>query len=331
MKLIPNKLKAGDEVRVIAPSMSLKIISEENIHYAVKAIEALGLKVTFGKNVNEIDMMSSSSIEARIVDLHAAFADKNVKAILNVIGGSNCNQLLGYIDYELIKNNPKIFCGFSDITVLQNAIYHKTKLITYSGPHFSTFAMQKGFEYTLEYFKKIFFDSNNISIIPSQEWSDDLWFLDQNNRIFHQNKGYWIIQEGQARGTILGGNLCTFQLLHGTSYMPPLENTILFIEAETIMEEEVCPVEFDRDLQSLIYQPNFDKVQGIVIGRFENKFNMSLEKLKYIINTKHGLKNIPIIANADFGHTNPMFTFPVGGFCKMHASKESVKIDLFEE
>lgn len=331
MKVIANKLKVGDEVRVIAPSRSLKIIAEENINHAVRAIEALGLKVTFGKNVNEVDMMSSSSIEARVEDLHAAFSDKKVKAILNVIGGSNCNQLLSYIDYELIKNNPKIFCGFSDITALQNAIYHKTGLITYSGPHFSTFAMKKGFEYNLEYFKKMFFDKKRMKIAPSSQWSDDAWFLDQNNRTFYENEGYWVIHEGQAKGIILGGNLCTFQLLHGTSYMPPIENAVLFLEADAIIQEDICPLEFDRDLQSLIHQPNFSKVQGLIIGRFERKFNMDLEKLEFIINTKRELKNIPIIANADFGHTNPMFTFPVGGMCEMSASKKNVKIELFEE
>lgn len=330
MKLLADKLKPGDEVRVIAPSMSLKIISEENIRYAVKALEALELKVTFGKNVNEIDIMGSSSITSRIEDLHEAFSDKSVKAILAVIGGSSANQLLSHIDFDLIKTNPKIFCGYSDITALQNAIYSKTGLVTYSGPHFSTFAMQKGFEYTLDYFKKIFFEKKKIVIAPSKFWSDDAWFLDQENRTFIPNEGYWIIQEGQAKGTIIGGNLCTLQLLHGTPYMPFIENTILFIEADSITREEVDALEFDRDLQSLIHQPNFNQVKGILIGRFEKKFNINLEKLKFIINTKHELNNIPIIANVDFGHTSPMFTFPIGGTCEIKASKESANIQLFE-
>lgn len=333
MKRVADKLKKNDEVRVIAPSRSLKIISEENVNQAVKAIENLGLKVTFGENVNEVDIMDSSSIKSRVDDLHAAFADTNVKAILCVIGGSNCNQLLDYIDYELIKNNPKIFCGYSDITALQNAFYHKSNLITYSGPHFSTFAIKKGFKYTLDYFNKIFFDNvqKRISIVPSQQWSDDAWFLDQNNRSFHENEGYWVIHEGQAKGTIIGGNICTLQLLHGTAYMPSLENAVLFLEADVTVQEELCTLEFDRDLQSIIHQSNFDKVQGIVIGRFEKKFNIDLEKLKYIIGTKRELKNIPIIANADFGHTNPIFTFPIGGMCEMNVVEGDVKIDLFEE
>jgi muramoyltetrapeptide carboxypeptidase LdcA involved in peptidoglycan recycling len=110
--------------------------------------------------------MSSSSVSARLEDLHSTFADKKVKAILTVIGGFNSNQLLSYLDYGLIKNNPKIFCGYSNITALQHAIYSETGLITYSGPHFSTFAMEQGFEYALVYFKKMFFEGNPIELIP---------------------------------------------------------------------------------------------------------------------------------------------------------------------
>ena len=113
--------------------------------------------------------------------------------------------------------------------------------------------------------------------------------------------------------------------------MPFIENTILFIEADSITREEVDALEFDRDLQSLIHQPNFNQVKGILIGRFEKKFNINLEKLKFIINTKHELNNIPIIANVDFGHTSPMFTFPIGGTCEIKTSKESVNIQLSEE
>lgn len=331
MKLLPSKLTKGDEIRIIAPSQSMQIISKENIDLAIESFESLGLKVTFGKNVNEVDMMDSSSIDSRIQDLHEAFSNPNVKAILTVIGGFNANQLLRYIDYDLIKRNPKIFCGFSDITVLQNAIFHKTGLITYSGPHFSTFAMKKGFEYILEYFKKMFFESGKISIKPSQQWSDDAWFMEQEKRVFYDNEGYWILNEGTAKGTILGGSLSTFQLLHGTDYMPSFENTILFIEADAITGGSIDTVEFDRDLQSIIHQPNFEKVQALVIGRFEKKFNIDLEMLRYLISSKKELKNIPVIANVDFGHTNPIFTFPIGGICEVSAQPQTVKIELLEE
>lgn len=113
MKIFAQKLVRGDEVRVIAPARSLRAVSQDNINIAAKALELLGLNVTFGKHVNEKDIFESSTIQSRIEDLHEAFRDKNVKAILPVIGGSNSNQLLSYIDYDLIKRNPKILCGFS--------------------------------------------------------------------------------------------------------------------------------------------------------------------------------------------------------------------------
>ena len=181
--MVPEKLKAGDEVRIIAPSRSMVILGEDCKKIATERLEALGLKVTFGKYVMEADEdYMCASVEHRVEDLNEAFRDKNVKAILTVIGGFNSNQILDYIDYELIKQNPKIFCGFSDITAISNAIHSKTGLVTYSGPHYSSFGMLKGFEYELEYFKKMFFESEEFEVESSKEWSDDLWFIDQENR-----------------------------------------------------------------------------------------------------------------------------------------------------
>lgn len=327
--LFPSKLKPGDAIRVIAPSRSMGIISSPNKAFAIRALEELGVRVTFGQHVDECDLMLSSSIQSRITDLHEAFADPKVKAILTVIGGYNSNQLLDLIDYDLIRRNPKIFCGFSDITALGNAIYHKAGLVTYSGVHFSSFGMEKGFEYSLEQFKKIFFESDEISLIPSQEWSDDAWYLDQKKRTFHKNPGYEVINAGQGRGTIIGGNLGTLHLLQGTPYMPTLDNTILFLE-EVANASGTNVEEFDRILQSLLQAPDFTKVQAILIGRFENSFGMTKEKLRYILSSKPVLKNIPIIANADFGHTTPIFTFPIGGTCHLQADV-SGKVDLVIE
>lgn len=326
----PPKLQSGDEIRVISPAQSIEILSPENQHYAIKQLESLGLKISFGKHVNECDMFNSSSVESRIKDLHDAFSDKNVKGILTVIGGFNSNQLLEYIDYNLIKNNPKILCGFSDITALGNAIYAKTGLITYSGLQFSSFAMQKGNSFSIEYFKKMLFNKTSFEIPPSEEWSDDKWFKNQNNREFINNEGYWIINEGAAEGKILGGNLCTFQLLHGTTFMPDLKDSIIFAEDDAYTNG--CDdVEFDRNLQSLIQQPNFNHVKALIIGRFQKASKMSFKKLEYIIRTKKELDNIPVIANADFGHTTPIFTFPIGSKANLIAKNKEVQLQISED
>lgn len=325
--IIPNKLQSGDEIRVIAPARSASLLSEENINLAKASLEKQGFKVSFSKNCGEKDVFMSSSIQSRVEDLHDAFKDQNVKAIFTVIGGFNSNQILKYLDYELIKSNPKILCGYSDITALANAITAKTRMITYSGLHFSTWAMKKEFEYNLEYFQKCLMSDTAFLVESSKTWSDDAWYKDQDNRTIEKNNGYVVINEGEAEGKIFGGNLCTLNLLHGTEFMPDISDSILFIEDDD-MAGNFFGVEFDRNLQSLIHQPNFEKVKGITIGRFQKNTNMTEEKLKYIIETKKELKNIPIIANVDFGHTNPMITFPIGGTAKMSVSKNQVGFEI---
>ena len=326
--MIPNKLKPGDEVRVIAPSRSMVIIGEDCKKIATDRLESLGLKVTFGKHVMEADSdYLCASIESRVEDLNEAFRDKNVKAILTVIGGFNSNQLLDYIDYDAIKENPKIFCGFSDITALSNSIYAKTGLVTYSGPHWSSFGMLKGFDYEFEYFKKMFMEDEEIEITSSKEWSDDAWFMDQENREFIPNEGMFIINEGVTEGEIVGGNLCTLNLLQGTEYMPDISNKVLFIEDDD-MAGKIYLMEFDRNLQSLMHMPEFKTVRGIVLGRSQKATAMNKEKWMKLIKNKKELANIPVIAGADFGHSTPIFTFPIGGYAKLSAKDGDIKLTI---
>jgi muramoyltetrapeptide carboxypeptidase LdcA involved in peptidoglycan recycling len=325
-KIYPDKLKTGDEVRVIAPAMSYSIFSEELKNIANKRFEDLGLKLTFGKHINERNDFTSSSIESRIEDLHDAFQDKNVKAIFTAIGGANSNQLLKYIDWELIKNNPKIFCGFSDITALNNSIFAKTGLVTYSGPHYSTLGQKLYIDYTLYYLKMCLMNNDAVEVKPSESWSDDQWYKDQDKRNLTKNEGWLVINEGKASGTIIGGNLCTFNLLQGAEYMPDLDNSVLFLEDDYLTN----PDTFDRDLQSLIHQPDFNKVKGIVIGRFQNKSNVTNELLIQIIKTKKELNNIPVIANVDFGHTDPKVTLSIGGTVELDVNSRNSKITIIE-
>ncbi len=322
--IIPEKLKKGDQVRVIAPSRSMAIISQEARDIAKKRFDDLGLVVSFGRHVEEIDTFTSSSIQSRIDDLHEAFADPEVKAILTVIGGFNSNQRLSYINWELITSNPKILCGYSDITSLNNALFAKTGLVTYSGPHYSSFGQKHAFDYTLEYFKRCLFETEVIFLSASKQWSDDLWWQNQDDRTQHDNDGYLIIHPGEAQGTILGANLGTLNLLQGTAFMPSLEHSMLFLEDD----EESHPHHFDRDLQSLIHLPDFSGVKGMVIGRFQKSSQMSNELLIEIIQSKKELKHIPVIANVDFGHTDPKITFPIGGQARLNAQGNAVKLEI---
>jgi muramoyltetrapeptide carboxypeptidase LdcA involved in peptidoglycan recycling len=322
----PKKIKKGDHIRVIAPVRSLKLLSETNIKEASDRLRKFGFELSFGKHVNEIDEFNSSSIASRLEDLHDAFKDKKVDAILTVIGGYNSNQLLQHIDYELIAKNPKIICGFSDVTALANAITAKTGMITYIGPHFSSWAMKYGFEYSIESFVKCCMEESAYDFIPSKEWSDDPWYLDQEKREFISNEGYWVLNTGHAFGRIVGSHVRCLNALQGTQFWPGLNDSILILEEDA----EINPQLFDRQLQSLIHQSDFKGVKGIIIGRFQKETKMTREILEKIISTKSELQNLPVIANADFGHTTPLATLPIGGSIEILAMADNINIRIIE-
>ena len=325
-KLIPKKIREGSHIRVIAPARSMGLLSSDSKELAIQRIEAHGFKLSFGKHVDEIDEFNSSSVASRVEDLHEAFSDQAVDAILTVIGGYNTNQLLNYIDYDLIAANPKILCGFSDITAIGNAITAKTGLVTYCGPHFSSWGMRKGFEYSAEYFDKALTTSEPFTLLQSKDWSDDPWYVDQDRRDFIENEGYWIMNTGEVSGRTVGGHVRCLSALQGTEYWPGLEESILLLEEDA----ETNPPLFDRLLQSLIHQPDFPGVKGILIGRFQKETGMTKSLLTKIIKEKRELSSLPIIANVNFGHTTPIATLPVGGSIHMKADNSSAEITVVE-
>jgi len=326
--ILPKALQAGDEVRVVAPARSMAVMTQNARAFALERMQGeLGLKVTFGKHVEERDRDFSSAIESRLADLHEAFADKNVKAVMPVFGGFNSVELLGGVDFGLIRRNPKIICGYSDVTTLVNAIYARTGLVTFSGPRYSNFGMKRGFEYTMEHFKKAVMGTVRHKVHPSANWSNDSWYKDQDKREFIANQGSISLKLGKAKGTIVGGNLCSLALLQGTSNMPKLDGSILFLE-EAEDNAEVTRMFFLRQLSSLFQLPGAEKIRGIVFGRFEKNTKITVEDLKESIARSKAVSklNIPIIAGADFGHTTPCFTFGIGGTAEINASTSGSSI-----
>ena len=322
--IYPDKLKKGDEIRVIAPSFSMELIPKPVLEISKKRLEDMGFVVTFGKNTDKKDIFESSSAEERLTDLMEAFSDKTVKGIITAIGGYNVNYLLDNIDWKVIKNNPKFFCGFSDITVLSNAILTKTGLVTFSGPNFRNFGQEKYFDYTLENFKRVAIENEAFLVDISEFWSDDKWTKNQEKRKLIKNKGWWIINEGEASGIVVGGNLCSLNLLQGTEYMPEIENKVLFIEDDSMSTVG----EFSRNLQSLMHLKDFGKVKGVVFGRFQKKTKMTRKKITELVKTKKELSRIPIIGNVDFGHTDPKITFPIGGEVLIISRGSESKIEI---
>ncbi len=328
--IYPPLLKKGSHIRVIAPSRSFKIIASGAREIACHRFAEMGMTVSFSKHCDEIDDFVSSSVESRLTDLHEAFTDKSVDGILTAIGGFNTNQLIDKIDYDLIRQNPKILCGFSDITCLCHAITSKTGLVTYSGPHFSSFGMIKGFNYTLDYFKKCLTTSDAYTVTPSETVSSDAWFMDQENRQFDSNDGFWLLNLGTAnavRGKLIGGHVRCLSSLQGTAYWPSLKDSILFLEED----EETNAVLFDRLLQSLIHQADFKYVKALVIGRFRPESAITRSLLQQIIHTKDALKHIPVIANFDIGHTTPIITYPIGGEVQIEINKDTQPLIQIEK
>jgi len=325
--IIPNKIKKGDSIRVITPARSIKLpfITEESINVALKRFEEMNLKVTFGKNVNVLNQFNSSSVEERIEDLHDAFKDQKVKAIISVIGGYNSGELLDYLDYNLIKKKPKILCGYSDITAILNAIHSKTSLLTYYGPHFFDFGNIQGADYTIGYFKKCLFIDSPFRVLSSEKWSNDKWSNCQKRRKFVKNYGPFVVNNGKADGTILGGNLVTFCSLSGTPFFPGFKDTVLFIEED----EEEHLFSFNRNLTSLTNREDFSGVKAIVFGRFQPGSKITEQNLFDIVKNNKKLQKIPIIGGVDFGHTTPRLTIPIGGKCKIEV-EESINITILE-
>ena len=301
-----KRLKKGDHIRVVSPSSSIESIGgfEANVA-AKKKLEALGFRLSFSEHYFENDIFDSAPIASRVADLEAAFANETVDAILTTIGGFNCNELLPYLDFDLIAQNPKIFCGYSDTTALLNAIYAKTGMQTYMGPAYSSFKMEQGQQYqTTSWLNAVTQDTYQLT--PSLEWSSDAWYIPDAPRTFFQTE-WKVYNPGQASGVAIGGNLSTFALLHGTEFAPKPDKYILFLEEA----EEDHYVEFTRHFAALLQV--YPNPQAVLIGRFPKETEMTEEILLTILDKHPILKKVPVLYDLDFAHTQPLFTITIGG------------------
>ncbi|MDW8767952.1 LD-carboxypeptidase [Streptococcus suis] len=313
-----KKLKKGDHIRVVSPSSSIERVGgfEANLT-AKEKLENLGFKLSFSEHYFENDMFDSAPIASRVADLEAAFADESVDAILTTIGGFNSNELLPYLDFDLIAQNPKIFCGYSDTTALLNAIYAKTGMQTYMGPSYSSFKMREGQDYqTQAWLKAVTQDS--FDLIPSPEWSSDAWYLPDAPRTFYPTE-WKVYNPGQASGIAIGGNISTLNLLTGTEFAPRPDEYILFLEEA----EDDDYLIIARHLTALLQA--YPNPQALVFGRFPKETKMTEEILLAILDKHPILKTIPVLYDLDFAHTQPLFTITIGGQVELDTKAFSIK------
>ena len=299
----PNALKIGDTIGVCAPSGPIVGDNIQEIEFAKKMVEEKGFKVKFSKNLFSNTNEYSATAKERADDLNELFNDKEVKMIWCAKGGENSNSLFEYIDYEMIKDNPKIICGYSDITSITNIITEKTGLITFSGTNFKTIATDET-DYSFKEVLKRFVDCSLELGVKGEE--------------------YITLKEGIAEGELIGGNLSLTKNLVCGKYSIDFTDKILFIEE---LGFESDPTLVSNHLYFMKQNEVFDKIKGLWIGNYEHESNVSLEKI--VLDTLGDKYNFPIIKSNNFGHIDTKTVIPIGTRARIDTSKER-KIELVE-
>lgn len=289
MNLIkPNKLKEGDTIAIIAPAGE---VDEERINFSEKYFKSKGYNVKFGAHLNKKRRYLAGDDNERIEDIHSAFEDSTVDAIICARGGYGAIRLINNIDYNIIRNNPKIFCGYSDITALSAMILKKAGLITFSGP-----MAQSDFG-----------EENINKFTESQFWNT----LTNKGSLMIQNINGKIYKSGQAKGITFGGNLSTIASLCGIDFLPD-EKFIFFAED---INEDVYKI--DRYFRQLLNISKFkNNISGILLGEFINNGNSTwLDELFTELSTD---LNIPVYSGYQISHDKNKFTIPIGAEAELN-------------
>lgn len=340
----PKHLSRGDTVAIV--SLSAGTLGEpwaiHKLDIAKKRLEKdYGLKVVVMPNaLKGIDYLYKYP-EARASDLMMAFNDKNIKAIFNAIGGDDAIRLLPHIDFNVIRDNPKIFTGFSD-TTSNHFMMYKAGLISYYGASIMTnFAEYvKINDYTAKMIQDtLFAPKETLEILSAPYWYDDedekIWWKKENIHIqkqYHPEKiGYEIIQgSGIVEGELLGGCLDVFIELLGTSLWPSKnewEGKIMFLETS----EDDMPCEYlTWYLRNFAAQGLFDVINGIIVGKpaRRSKYEPYKKVYRTVIGKEAGQPELPILFNVNFGHAEPIGIIPYGIKCRLDT--EHKKLMLLE-
>lgn len=305
-KIKPNRLKVGDTVGLVAPG---SYISKKQLNEAIQNIEKLGFKVKYNQSILAKKGYLAGSDSVRAHQINTMFADRSVNAIMAVRGGYGCARILPLLDYELIKHNPKILIGYSDITSLLYGVYSKTKMVCYHGP-VGTSTFNK------------FSVHNMLSIISDNSKN----FVMKN--LPADDKQIYVIKNGVSEGELVGGNLSIVVSMIGTEYDIDTKDKIIFLE--DIGEE---PYRIDRMLTQMIESGKFDECAGVALGVFRNceidknspEFENSLT-LREVITDRLGKLNVPVIYGLSFGHIINKFTLPFGINAKLDTYNKKIII-----
>lgn len=308
----PRRLAAGQTIGIVSPASPPN--EPENLRFSIETIQSLGFKVKTAPHLFARDGYLAGNDAARAADLNAMFASEDVDAIFCARGGYGASRLLPLLDYDIIRANPKIILGYSDITSLLLAIQQKTGLVTFHGP----IAGQSFSAYTLAELKKVLFTPE----VPQTLGAAPV-FVSSEGRVEKANRITTLVP-GKAQGRLLGGNLSLVAHLTGTSYMPDLTGAILFLED---VSEAVYSI--DRMLTQLWLAGSLQKVAGIAFGKFSEMRtsewiqNRVLEDV--LAERSHAL-GIPTISGLMIGHVDDQTTIPVGCLAELDADKGTLRL-----
>ena len=305
MKILkPHRLLPGDLIGLVSPAGPVKKLSA--IDKAVRYIEKQGYRVSVGRYAGERDGYMAGSDRQRLSDLHVMFRNRRVRAIVALRGGYGTSRLLGGVDYRLIRRNPKILVGFSDITALQLAIWSQARLVTFNGP-MAAGDMQGSMDSATEH---MFW-----SVLTEPDRDRELRLLRWNPRRLYR---------GISDGRLLGGNLSMIASLIGTPYMPDLRRALLFMEE--VGEE---PYRIDRMLTQLANAGALRRVNGLIAGRFtdckaENPARSRTTDA--VLGEFASLLRVPFLADLPFGHETRKLTIPVGVRARLNVRTGSIAL-----
>ncbi|MCG3419867.1 S66 family peptidase [Oceanobacillus jordanicus] len=319
----PNKLQPGDKVATISPSWGGAGDPEIRWRYeqGVKRLEEVfGLQVVaMPHSLKGTDYIDSHP-EARAQDLMEAFQDKSIKAIIANIGGSDSIRMLPYIDFDIIRHNPKIFMGYSDVTI-SHLLCHKAGLSSFYGPAILTdFAENVEMDaYTVDHIKRTLFQDSAVGeILPADEWTSEFLEWDISNkdqkRKKQKNKGFELLQgEGTVTGRLIGGCIEVLEFAKGTKIWPEeayWEDAILFFETS---EDKPAPQSLIFWLRNYAAQGILEKAKGIIFGKpqDETHYEAYKESIRLVLK-ENGLEKMPVLYNLNFGHTEPKIVLPYG-------------------
>lgn len=330
--LPPRRLTRGSTVAVFSPSSPVAARCPRRFGRGVAELERHGFRVRVGAHAQSDTGYTAGTPEERVADLHALFADDEVRAIVCTIGGWNSNQLLDLVDYDLVRANPKIVVGFSDATALLVALRHRTGLVTFLGPALLPDWGEPG---GLDEFTRTSFEATVMSAEPagqlgvSSQWTDEMLRWDEADdrpRVTAANPGPYAIRPGSARGRILAGNLGTLLHLAGTTYWPEFDDVILCLEDD----EEEDPGSIDRYMTHLRHTGALSRIAALVVGRFPTSVGLPRDVLTEIVLRCAGDSSFPIAADFDFGHTQPVLTLPNGVEAEVVAGDSETSLALLQ-